>query len=305
MIKVTTPKPFVFVLMPFDKKFDDVYELGIKTACNNVNAYAERVDEQIYKESILERIYNQIDKADIIVADLTGRNPNVFYETGYAHALGKQVILLTQKADDIPFDLKHYYHIVYGGRIKDLIPELQKRINWFIEKPENELLKREYVTKFYIEGYSIDKSPIIPYYVKKEKVSRVLLKIDSHNEDDLYIQTIKYKIGVVTSTIFQKSSTFEGKRLKTIKLPNGSILHLYNNEIKLLPGEWESCQIYFNVSSPDSFLQVGDKIRLKVRVTSDIGSIDYPFELNFKYGLDRIESSNKTNSTNVKSRTAD
>ena len=75
-------------------------------------------------------------KADLIVADLTGRNPNVFYETGYAHALNKRVILLTQRAEDIPFDLKDYPHVVYGGRIFQLKPELEKRIRWFLANPE-------------------------------------------------------------------------------------------------------------------------------------------------------------------------
>src|SRR5215212_3193860 len=107
----TAPKPFVFVLMPFDEAFDDIYQVGIKPACQSAGAYCERIDEQIFQESILERIYNQIAKADLIVADMTGRNANVFYETGYAHALGKKVLLLTQKAEDIPFDLKHYPHI--------------------------------------------------------------------------------------------------------------------------------------------------------------------------------------------------
>ena len=60
----------------------------------STGAYAERVDEQIFNESILQRIYNQISKADVITADMTDRNENVFYETGYAHTLGKQVILL-------------------------------------------------------------------------------------------------------------------------------------------------------------------------------------------------------------------
>lgn len=80
----TTPKPFIFVLMPFDSTFDDIYALGIRPACEAAGAYCERVDEQIFHESILQRIYNQIAKADVIVADLTARNPNVFYETGYA-----------------------------------------------------------------------------------------------------------------------------------------------------------------------------------------------------------------------------
>ena len=132
----TVPKPFAFILMPFTGDFDDVYKLGIKPACENAGAYAERIDEQIFADSILERIYNQIAKADIIVADMTGRNANVFYETGYAHAIGKHVILLTQNVEDIPFDLKHYPHIVYGGKIIDLIPELEKRFRWMIENTQ-------------------------------------------------------------------------------------------------------------------------------------------------------------------------
>ena len=119
-IKSTAPKPFVFVLMPLDEEFDDIYKFGIKGASEDGGAYAERVDEQIFTEGILERIFNQINKADIIVADMTGRNANVFYEVGYAHALGKIVLLLTQNADDIPFDLKHKQHIVYAGKIKTL-----------------------------------------------------------------------------------------------------------------------------------------------------------------------------------------
>lgn len=82
----TAPKPFVFVLMPFAQEFDDIYKFGIKGAAQEVGAYAERVDEQMFVEGILERIFNQISKADVIVADMTGRNPNVFYEVGYAHA---------------------------------------------------------------------------------------------------------------------------------------------------------------------------------------------------------------------------
>jgi nucleoside 2-deoxyribosyltransferase len=104
MSNLTTPKPFCFVLMPFSESFSDIYELGIKEACNDAGAYCERVDEQIFQERILDRIYNQIAKADIIIADMTGKNPNVFYEVGYAHALGKNTILLTQ--------IQKIYHLI-------------------------------------------------------------------------------------------------------------------------------------------------------------------------------------------------
>jgi hypothetical protein len=122
--------------MPFDEKFDDIYKFGIKGAAEDAGAYAERVDEQIFIEGMLDRIFNQINKADVIIADMTGKNPNVFYEVGYAHALNKVVLLITQSADDIPFDLKHRQHIVYGGRIEQLRTELSSRIVWGVAEAE-------------------------------------------------------------------------------------------------------------------------------------------------------------------------
>ena len=133
-------KPFVFVIMPFSKDFDDVYELGIKPVCVDAGARCERVDEQIFLENILERIYGQISKADIVVAEMTDRNANVFYEVGYAHGIGKPVILITNKADDIPFDLRLFPHIVHKGSIVTLKDRLEKKIRWCIERPK-ELIK--------------------------------------------------------------------------------------------------------------------------------------------------------------------
>ena len=138
--KSTKPKPFIFVLMPFDPSFDDIYKFGIKGAAEEAGAYAERVDEQIFSEGILERVFNQINKADVVVADMTGRNPNVFYEVGYAHALDKIVLLLTQNVDDIPFDLQHHQHTVYEGRIDKLREELTKRLQWAIKESSNRSL---------------------------------------------------------------------------------------------------------------------------------------------------------------------
>ena len=132
----TKPKPFVFVLMPFEEKFADIYKFGIKGAAEDAGAYAQRVDEQIFVEGMLDRIFNQINKADVIVADMTAKNPNVFYEVGYAHALDKVVLLITESAADIPFDLKHRQHIVYSGSINHLRRELAGRIMWAIGEAE-------------------------------------------------------------------------------------------------------------------------------------------------------------------------
>ena len=65
-------KLFAFVLMPFEAKFDDLYKFGIKDTAAEPDIHAERVDEQLFREGILERIYRQIEIADVIVAEMTG-----------------------------------------------------------------------------------------------------------------------------------------------------------------------------------------------------------------------------------------
>jgi nucleoside 2-deoxyribosyltransferase len=120
----------VFVVMPFDDEFRDAYELDIKPACAQAGADCARVDEQLFLENILKRIYHQIESADVIIAEMTSRNPNVFYEVGYSHGLDKPVILLTKSAVDIPFDLQHYPHIVYEGQIRTLKSEIEKKVRW-------------------------------------------------------------------------------------------------------------------------------------------------------------------------------
>ena len=137
----TAPRPFVFVLMPFEAAFDDIYRFGIKGAAEEVGAYAARVDEQMFWEGILDRVFNQINKADVVIADMTGRNANVFYEVGYAHALGKLVLLLTQDANDIPFDLKHHQHTVYGGRIEALRSDLTVKLRWALQEVRNRAVR--------------------------------------------------------------------------------------------------------------------------------------------------------------------
>jgi len=121
---------FAFVLMPFDKCFDDLYRFGIKDTAASLGITAERVDEQMFQEGILDRIHRQIAAADIVIAEMTGHNPNVFYEVGYAHGLQKVCVLLTTRAEDIPFDLKHQRHIVHEGSIQALKSRLTDELEW-------------------------------------------------------------------------------------------------------------------------------------------------------------------------------
>jgi len=237
----TRPKPFVFVLMPFEEAFDDVYQLGIKPACENSGAYAERVDEQMFEGSILQRIYNQIAKADVVIADMTDRNPNVFYETGYAHALGKNVILLTQNSEDIPFDLKHYPHIVYRGKITSLIPDLERRIRWCIEHPDqSEFIQWE--PKFYVDGTEITPNRRIPVHVtgrSSEPAAHFELCLDINNPADRIIKTATLGIGYLTTDQLKaayRGSTYpEYTAFNAVKQPGGYLVHIDPESVQLLP----------------------------------------------------------------------
>jgi hypothetical protein len=56
------------VLMPFDKEFDDIYEIGIKETATTLNIIAQRVDDQLFDGRILDRVYEQINSADIVIS---------------------------------------------------------------------------------------------------------------------------------------------------------------------------------------------------------------------------------------------
>lgn len=146
-------KPFAFVLMPFSDEFDDIYKLGIQAVAFDHNVVAERIDEQSFSEPILDRIYRQIDQADFIIADMTGKNANVFYEVGYAHAKGKPVVLLTQNVEDIPFDLKHHRHLVYNGSLVKLKELLNIEIRWQVSELAKNKIKT--ISTEFKTGFSI------------------------------------------------------------------------------------------------------------------------------------------------------
>lgn len=133
----TGPKPFVFVIMPFKDEFKRVYEDGIQPAAIDAGAYAERLDEQIYTSSMYGRLVNQIAKADLIVADVSEENPNVFYEVGYAHALNKEVFLITNGHGKFHFDVQDRPHIVYRKGLDYLKRELTRWLAHAILNPSH------------------------------------------------------------------------------------------------------------------------------------------------------------------------
>ncbi|MFB6177961.1 MAG: hypothetical protein ABEI99_12640, partial [Halobaculum sp.] len=112
-------KPHVFVAMPFDEEFDDVYYTGIKPAVKQLaedidrDILCERVDENVFTGSVTDQIRDRIESASLVVADMTNANPNVYLEVGYAWGSDVPVLLLTQDTDDLEFDVEHHNSLIY------------------------------------------------------------------------------------------------------------------------------------------------------------------------------------------------
>ena len=102
----------VAVMMPFRQEFNEVHET-IKAACTDLGATSRRVDDIYGPRKIMDDIFATIAQSQVVVSDLTGRNPNVLYETGLAHALDRDVVAIVQNDEDVPFDLKHIRFVRY------------------------------------------------------------------------------------------------------------------------------------------------------------------------------------------------
>ncbi len=120
-----TQNPNIFVILPFQEPFLIVYEKAVKPVLTDLGCVVNKADDVKTVDSIISIIVTQITQAKFLVADVTHKNPNVFYEIGYAHALGKKVILLSQSAEDLPFDVRHWRHIIYDS---DSLNTLKKEL---------------------------------------------------------------------------------------------------------------------------------------------------------------------------------
>ena len=103
----------VFVLMPFNAKMEKVYTNHIKKMGDELGVTIRRADDIFSPRPFMEKVWDGICAAQLILADCTQKNPNVFYEIGMAHAVGKKVVLITRSEKDIPSDIKHFEYIPY------------------------------------------------------------------------------------------------------------------------------------------------------------------------------------------------
>ena len=135
-----------FVMQPFAIPLGDYYEKVYKPAIEKAGLKPVRADADIFGTGkIMDQVWNGINAAKVLVAELTSRNPNVFYELGLAHALKKPVVLISAREDDVPFDLQHirviYYDVndpFWGAK---LIEKVAENILSAINNPEEAVFK--------------------------------------------------------------------------------------------------------------------------------------------------------------------
>lgn len=118
----------VAVMMPFAPDFDSVYTT-LQEATAEVDLRCRRGDDIWENPAVIQDVVTLIDRAAVVICDCSTRNPNVFYEIGIAHTLGREVILITQSEADIPFDLRHLRYVRYlnNGEGRDALKALITR----------------------------------------------------------------------------------------------------------------------------------------------------------------------------------
>lgn len=125
---------FAFVAMAIDPQnpeLDDVLD-AIKEAAKRCGVEASRIDDENSNERITDRIVQSIREAEFVIVDLTNERPNVFWEAGYAHGLGKTPIYLAKQGTKIHFDVHDYPIILFRG-LRDLKEALEKRLRALAE----------------------------------------------------------------------------------------------------------------------------------------------------------------------------
>lgn len=123
-------RDLVALMMPFDASFNPVHA-SIKSASERAGFRCLRVDDIWEDSAVIQDVFSLIFRSFVVIVDFTGRNPNVMYETGIAHTLGKHVVPVSQSIDDIPFDMRHHRVLKYlpnGEGLRDLQTKLSAKL---------------------------------------------------------------------------------------------------------------------------------------------------------------------------------
>jgi len=121
-------KPHIFVAMPFKDDMEDIWDYGIQPTVKTAGYICERADLSSFTGDVMDWVRNRIKSAEIVIADLTESNPNVYLEVGYAWGSGIPTILLINSESELKFDVRGQRCLKYK-RIKDLERSLKNELD--------------------------------------------------------------------------------------------------------------------------------------------------------------------------------
>ena len=204
-----------FVLMPFDPSYDWVYE-SIHNVCDKISVKAIRADNIFGTAPIIENILQEIHTSEIIIADLTGKNANVFYEVGIAHTLRdcNSIILLAQHIEDIPFDLRHLSVILYSPRNRS---EFEEKLKSTIVTSRLNYSSDEYVKQLLSAyNYSSERIDSFINFLKQKHQSKYTLLVSVLRSDKEKIEAYKEWFDNLSSFFVQITEYLSGQYAKMV-----------------------------------------------------------------------------------------
>jgi hypothetical protein len=126
-------KRHVFVAMPFADEMEDVYHYGIQNAVNSIGWLCERADLSAFTGDVMQWVQSRIKTASLVIADLTGANPNVYLELGFAWGCGTPAVLLARDRKELRFDVRGQRCLLYKS-IKELEGKLSAELELLTER---------------------------------------------------------------------------------------------------------------------------------------------------------------------------
>jgi len=144
-----------FVMMPFSTTSDEYYEHIYKPAIESLKFKSIRADNLFRPSPIIKDIWEYINKSKILLADITGLNPNVMYELGLAHAISKPVIIISDDVEKVPFDLRFLRILIYDVKKPNwsevLLEKIKKSLSEILESPTDSILSAFLTIKPHVE----------------------------------------------------------------------------------------------------------------------------------------------------------
>ncbi len=176
-----------FMIMPFGGWFDEYYLKIYKPAIEDAGLIAHRADDLYRPSTITNDIWEYTKKSKVILADLSERNANVFYELGLAHAIAKPAVMITQSMDDVPFDLRSLRIIVYD----------RNDPGW------GETLRYK-ITKSLLETVGSPSEAILPAFLSVTQTPRA----PSISENERQFLELKREIDLVKNEVIRRSGVY-------------------------------------------------------------------------------------------------